>query len=949
MAQEYDAQVKITAEVEGLKSGINTAKESIASLGTSTSGIASSISGVNNNVVGLTSSFGNLGSSVLKIGGFTTLMAGVYQLTSALKDAIITGIKYNATLESMRIGIASIIAVSSQNVDSTGKAITATQKFALAQKEADEAIRLLKQANLETSATLEQITSGFQATLAPARAAGLTIGETIEYTKLMTQAAGAMGMNLQQLPQELKSVIAGTIDMNSTVATNLGITNEQIKKHKEQGDLFVFLKSKLQDFATAGDEVSKSFSGSMSNMEDNFNEFSGLITEPIFDVLKVGISEMSEQFKIWAKDLKDSGEEYRTLVINISAYSEKIAQVLNVLWESLENTVQMLIAMIGIAVYGALDGIMKMALWTAEALNKVKLTSDETLNQIRSQSELMSKTFKGAKNDFTNAHTELADAVNSVLTPMDTLLAKWEKIVKLPKASTGGNTKTGGGGLVPASSSGNTKTGGGGLVPASSSGNTEDKKVKSESRDFMAEANKEYEDALNAQGAFHTRSKAEDLAFWNDKLAQALAGGEKYKETYNQIYLKVSQIKRESEREILKNKIDALKFESDLDKTNLDTKVTKYKAIFNEIANVYDKDTQEYRQALLNKTNAEKEAKDKKIDLKLKELKQVQDLKLVQFQRELSDIELFAELGYLTEQQKLEKLKIVEEAKYLLLRQYKNQEAQLNKDNVEKYDQVLKEIELLQQQHNLKMKQFSDAMFKDSFAPFKSMGDNLASSFEDALLRMTQGTLSFQGFVKGIIPAIGAEFTKMGVKMVADWVKQHIIMEGMSKVFAMKEIALKWLVENSKLAATLFGTTATVSAKGAEATAVVSANAAEAGSGAAAAVAPIPIVGPAMAAAAFVGVMAMVLGATKLIKSASGGFDIPSGVNPMTQLHQEEMVLPASIANPLRENLAGGGGMGGATTINISAVDAKGVKDLFMSHGGALVDALKKQNRQFAR
>ena len=207
-------------------------------------------------------------------------------------------------------------------------------------------------------------------------------------------------------------------------------------------------------------------------------------------------------------------------------------------------------------------------------------------------SELMSKTFRGAKNDFTNAHTELADAVNLALTPMDTLLAKWEKIVKIPKASTGGNTKTGGGGLVP----------------ASSSGNTEDKKVKSESRDFMAEANKEYEDALNAQGAFHTRSKAEDLAFWNEKLSQAFAGGEKYKEAYNQIYLKVSQIKRESEREILKNKIDALKFESDLDKTNLDTKVTKYTAIFNEIANVYGKDTQEYRQALLNKNNAEKEA-----------------------------------------------------------------------------------------------------------------------------------------------------------------------------------------------------------------------------------------------------------------------------------------------------------------------------------------------------
>lgn len=931
MAQEYDAQVKITAEVSNLKTGISSAKQSIESLNSATNELSAGLRSVNAPVSNLSTSFTGLGTSLLKLGGFTTLIASVYELTTALKDGVIAGINYNANLETMRIGIASLIAVSSQNVDSTGRAITSSEKFAMAQKDAEEAIRLLKIANLETSATLEQITSGFQATLAPARAAGLSIEETVEYTKLMTQAAGAMGINLAQLPQELKSVVAGTIDMNSVVASNLGITNDQIKKHKEQGDLFIYLKSRLQDFATAGNEVSNSFSGSVSNMEDNFNEFAGTISKPIFDIVKQGISEVSEKFKLWSKDIKENEADYRNLVINIAAYTDKILSVLNLLWETVENTVQMLVASIGWAVYGALDGIMKMALWTAEALNKVKLTSNETLSQIKSMSEGMSKTFQGAKNDFTNAHTELAGAVNKVLIPMDQLISKYEKIIKPPKVSkVGGDT-------------------GSELVPAPAVGGGTETKIKNESSDFMAEANKAYEDALTAQGAFHTRSKAEDLKFWDEKLSQAKDGGEKYKDAYNQIYLKVSQLKREASREDLKNKIDALKFESDLDKTNLDTKVTKYTAIFNEIAKVYGKDTQEYRQALLNKNSAEKEANDQKITLELQTIKNIQDLKLVAFQRELTDIEMFAELGYLTERQKLEKLRLIEEAKYLLQLEYKQKEAELNKNNKEKYEQILAEITLLNQQHFLKMKQSSDAMFMDTFAPFKSMGDNLANSFEDALLKMTQGTLSFQGFVKGIIPAIGAEFTKMAVKMAADWVKQHIIMDGISKLYAMKEIALKWLVENSKLAATLFGTTATVSAKGVEATAVVSANAAEAGSGAAAAVAPIPIVGPAMAAAAFVGVMAMVLGASKLIKSASGGFDIPSGVNPMTQLHQEEMVLPASIANPLRENLAGGGGMGGATTINISAVDAKGVKDLFMSHGSSLVDALKKQNRAFAR
>ncbi len=35
--------------------------------------------------------------------------------------------------------------------------------------------------------------------------------------------------------------------------------------------------------------------------------------------------------------------------------------------------------------------------------------------------------------------------------------------------------------------------------------------------------------------------------------------------------------------------------------------------------------------------------------------------------------------------------------------------------------------------------------------------------------------------------------------------------------------------------------------------------------------------------------------------SAAGGFDIPSGLNPVTQLHEEEMVLPSEYANVIRD------------------------------------------------
>lgn len=83
------------------------------------------------------------------------------------------------------------------------------------------------------------------------------------------------------------------------------------------------------------------------------------------------------------------------------------------------------------------------------------------------------------------------------------------------------------------------------------------------------------------------------------------------------------------------------------------------------------------------------------------------------------------------------------------------------------------------------------------------------------------------------------------------------------------------------------------------------------------------------------------------VASARGGFDIPKGVNPITQLHEKEMVLPEKQANVIR-NMADEGGSAGQTNITIHAVDAASVKKLFMDHGSALVDSLKKQQRNFA-
>src|SRR6185437_6443477 len=94
--------------------------------------------------------------------------------------------------------------------------------------------------------------------------------------------------------------------------------------------------------------------------------------------------------------------------------------------------------------------------------------------------------------------------------------------------------------------------------------------------------------------------------------------------------------------------------------------------------------------------------------------------------------------------------------------------------------------------------------------------------------------------------------------------------------------------------------------------------AAEAIAAAWAAISAIPFVGPFLAPGIAAGVGATVLALAGDVRSASGGFDIPAGLNPMTQLHSQEMVLPADLANRVRSMTNDGGG---ETHIHVHAMD----------------------------
>ncbi len=114
---------------------------------------------------------------------------------------------------------------------------------------------------------------------------------------------------------------------------------------------------------------------------------------------------------------------------------------------------------------------------------------------------------------------------------------------------------------------------------------------------------------------------------------------------------------------------------------------------------------------------------------------------------------------------------------------------------------------------------------------------------------------------------------------------------------------------------------------------------------AASSVASIPYVGPVLAATAF-GAMEG-FGQTAMSQaSAAGGYDIPAGVNPVVQTHAQEMILPAPLANSIR-NMTGKGGSGGgntSTNVSVHAIDSKS----FSRYLSGNKKAIKSLGRNFS-
>lgn len=325
--------------------------------------------------------------------------------------------------------------------------------------------------------------------------------------------------------------------------------------------------------------------------------------------------------------------------------------------------------------------------------------------------------------------------------------------------------------------------------------------------------------------------------------------------------------------------------------------------------------------------NIEENAEKLKESLMLQGYEHRKDISLKEIDNAEEQAKFEREIGIKSQSDFIKDEMAFEKRKYEVKKQALLDAQKLNLTDYKEQARIKNQLTKLDIDYAAKQKKLDREQMKDRLSIFHDIFSGIKMAFNQSIQGMIQGTLTLKDALANIGQSILASFVQLGVDMLTSWIEKQIAM----LIFGQTTMA-------EDVATTLGGNVLKAES-----------NAAVAAVAAAQSVAAIPYVGWAMAP----GVAAETYAAMQpfvALASAAGGFDIPAGVNPITQLHQKEMVLPAKHADVIR-SLADGGIKSQApnsnvkVNFNVSAIDAAGVKKFFADNGKHIASAVASQQR----
>lgn len=380
---DYNNSPLITA-IRSIAKGFTSLQPILGTAGANISKLTASAQGVSSSFAGISASAGAAAAAIVGItvtvGAAVVAFSALVSAGEAVVNALIKigqeGIAANAQIESIQVGIATVIGSVADFRNDKGIQLKGVDALNAAIPVAADQMRKLQIDSLKTSATLDQLAPAFQAAIGPGKVAGLTIDQIRETTIKLTQAVTALGLPLEQIRQETRGILSGDIDRNTQAAIALGITKKDFDLAVKRGQAAEFLNEKLAVAAASGELVAKTFAAAQSNFNEAVALFEKTVTGGLFEQLKKTVNDLLPQiFDVEAADLINkqfSGiassltRIFDTAGLDIAQIIGKIVEGIKLVSGFLDRNQEQ----IG-GIVGAIDAILRLIVESAAEIFKI--------------------------------------------------------------------------------------------------------------------------------------------------------------------------------------------------------------------------------------------------------------------------------------------------------------------------------------------------------------------------------------------------------------------------------------------------------------------------------------------------------------------------------------------------------------------------------------------------
>ncbi|MEO0738477.1 MAG: hypothetical protein AAFZ35_16915 [Cyanobacteria bacterium J06649_12] len=351
----------------------------------------------------------------------------------------------NEQLNQQILGSAANLAATSRIFEDGALVTSATDAISLLQGPLRVALKQIQKDSIDlVGVTSEELTGVFSilnsqagqlvgqsAKLAdPIKAAGKL---TIDFSA----ALGTLGLPLQQAGQEIRSILNGTIDANSALAKQLGITNDQVKLWREQGQLVDQLRDRLQPFIEGNALAAQSIGGVSSNIKDVLEVLGRELGEPLLQPVVDGLNEFYQLIQITEDETQSYYDEIKDFFEPFIAGARQageligsdLLEVVKNLGESAQNWQPIFLAAFqGLAILG--KGVTTVLVGVTELLTEITARASGMVDRL-SNLPIPGNPFKAFKDDSLEAISivqgqfdALSNQFQTVQAELDALKAK---------------------------------------------------------------------------------------------------------------------------------------------------------------------------------------------------------------------------------------------------------------------------------------------------------------------------------------------------------------------------------------------------------------------------------------------------------------------------------------------------------------------------------------------